>query len=615
MDKIDLQKLEELNNQHVIKVVEEAIQLCKPVKVVVITDSKEDIAYVRELALINGEEAKLMMEGHTIHFDGYYDQARDKRHTKYLLSEEVNWGLGVNYIEKDKGLKEIYSFLDGSMAGKEMLVRFFSLGPTNSIFSLKALQITDSAYVAHSEDLLYRKGYEEFKSLNGSSDFFFFLHSAGRLENGVSVDIDKRRIYIDLKENRVYSVNNQYAGNSLGLKKLAFRLAIHKAQNEGWLAEHMFIMGVHGPNGRVTYFTGAYPSACGKTSTAMIPGQSVVGDDIAYLKKVNGAVRAVNVENGIFGIIRDVNPQDDPLIYQALITPRELIFSNVLINKGIPYWLGMGKDRPDKGINYSGEWFKGKKDREGNVIDCSHKNARYTIRLSALENIDPKANDSAGVPVQAIIYGGRDSDTTIPVVESLDWAHGVFLGATVESETTSATIGAQGVRKHNPMANLDFISVPFKTYIENHLKFAEGLEEVPKIYATNYFLKDESGNYLNSKLDKKVWILWAEGRVHNEYEAIETPIGQIPKYEDLKTLFTRELNKDYTKTEYLQQFSLRVTKYLEKMERMSKIFENIEMPATFTEELKAQIVRLRETRTKFGEDIISPFKFLDRQNK
>ena len=609
MDKIDLQKLEELNNQYVIKVVEEAIQLCKPAKVVVITDLKKDIAYVRELALINGEEAKLKTEGHTIHFDGYYDQGRDKANTKYLLSKDVDWGMNINSIEKDKGLKEIYSYLDGSMAGKEMLVRFFSLGPTNSIFSLKALQITDSAYVAHSEDLLYRQGYEEFKKLNGSPDFFFFLHSAGRLENGVSKDIDKRRIYIDLDENRVYSVNNQYAGNSLGLKKLAFRLAIKKANKEEWLAEHMFIMGVHGPKDRVTYFTGAFPSACGKTSTAMIPGQSVVGDDIAYLKKISGIVRAANVENGIFGIIQDVNPQDDPLIYQALITPRELIFSNVLINDVIPYWLGMGKDVPDKGINHSGEWFKGKKDSEDNVIDCSHKNARYTIKLDALKNIDPKANDPSGVPVQAIIYGGRDSDTTIPVVESLSWSHGVFLGATVESETTSATIGAQGVRKHNPMANLDFISVPFKTYIENHLKFTQGLNDVPKIYATNYFLKDEPGNYLNSKLDKKVWLLWAEGRVHGEFEAIETPVGLIPKYEDLKTLFIRELDKDYTEAEYIQQFSLRVLKYLEKMERMSKIFENIQMPETFTEELKAQIERLRETRTKFTEDIISPLSF------
>ena len=610
MDKINLQKLEKLNNRYVTEKIEEAIKLCKPAKVNIISDSKEDINYVRKLALDTGEEKKLKMEGHTIHFDGYYDQARDKEHTKYLLSQKVNWGLGINYIEKDKGLKEVHSFLDGSMVGKEMLVRFFSLGPTNSMFSLRALQITDSAYVAHSEDLLYRQGYQEFKKLNGSPNFFFFLHSAGRLENGVSADINKRRIYIDLEENRVFSVNNQYAGNSIGLKKLAFRLAINKAQHESWLAEHMFIMGVHGPKNRVSYFTGAFPSGCGKTSTAMIPGQTVVGDDIAYLRKVNGEVRAVNVESGIFGIIRDVNPDDDPLIYQALTTPRELIFSNVLINDNKPYWLGMKKDIPKEGVNYSGEWTKSKKDDKGNEITPSHKNARYTIRLNALKNIDERADDPTGVPIKAVIYGGRDSDTTIPVVESINWAHGVFLGATIESETTAATLGAQGVRKHNPMANLDFISVPIKTYIENHLKFVNDLKKIPKIYATNYFLKDEKGNYLNSKLDKKVWILWAEGRVNNEYEAIETPVGRIPKYEDIKTLFNSKLNKDYTRKEYEQQFSLKVTKYLEKMERMIKIFGHIDMPVTFNKELKSQILRLQETREKYGKEIISPFDFL-----
>ncbi|TFB08030.1 phosphoenolpyruvate carboxykinase (GTP) [Candidatus Atribacteria bacterium MT.SAG.1] len=610
MDKISLGKLGRLNNQYVINVVEEAIQLCKPAKVTVITDLKEDISYVRELALINGEEKKLKVEGHTIHFDGYYDQGRDKQHTKYLMSQDVDWGLGVNSIEKGEGLKEVYSYLDGSMTGKEMLMRFFSLGPTNSIFSLKALQVTDSAYVAHSEDLLYRPGYEEFKKLNGSSDFFFFLHSAGRLENGVSVDIDKRRIYIDLEENKVYSVNNQYAGNSLGLKKLAFRLAIKKANEEGWLAEHMFIMGVHDPNSRVTYFTGAYPSACGKTSTAMIPGQTVVGDDIAYLRKIDGRVRAVNVESGIFGIIRDVNEEDDPLIYQALTTPRELIFSNVLIKEGRPYWKGMKKEIPDNGINFSGEWYKGKKDKDGNKIDPSHKNSRFTLRLNALKNLDPKVNDPAGVPIKAIIYGGRDSDTTVPIVESLTWEHGVFLGAIVESETTSATIGAQGVRTHNPMANLDFISAPFMTYIENHFRFKTGLKEIPKIYAVNYFLKDENGNYLTGKIYNKLWILWAEGRVNGDYEVIETPIGRIPKYEDLKEMSARELGKDYTKEEYIKVFSIRIEKYLEKMERMSKIFENVKMPAAFTEELKAQTERLKETKAKFGENIISPSEFL-----
>lgn len=608
MDKTYLEKLNELNNPHVIKYVEEAIKLCKPAKVTVLTDAPEDAEYVKQLAIKNGEEKPLAMEGHTIHFDGPRDQARDKDNTKYLLSKEVDWGLDINYVQKDKGLEEVLSFLDGAMEGKEMLVRCYCLGPTNSKFSLPALQITDSSYVVHSEDILYRAGFEEFKKLNGSDDFFVFLHSAGKLENGVSAEIDKRRIYIDIEENRVYTVNNQYAGNSVGLKKLAFRLAIKKAQNEDWLAEHMFVMGVHGKPGRVTYFTGAFPSACGKTSTAMIPGQTIVGDDIAYLKNVDGVMKAVNVERGIFGIIQDVNPDDDPVIYDALTTPGEVIFSNVLINDGKPYWLGSKQDVPDKGINFTGEWYKGKKDDKGNEIPYAHKNARYTITIDALKNADPMLNDPEGVVVDGILYGGRDSDTTVPVVEAIDWEHGVFLGATIESETTAATLGAEGVRKHNPMANLDFISVPLGKYIDSHLKFAKGLKKVPTVFATNYFLRNKEGQFTNGKLDKKVWVLWADGRVNGDYDAIETPVGKIPKYEDLVALFKSALNKDYSKEEYVEQFSIRIDKYLEKMSRMEKIFSKIEMPEAFTAQLKAQIQRLKDAKAKYQKSEVSPFE-------
>ncbi len=609
MDEINQKKLEALNNPYVIQRVEEAIILCQPEKITVVTDAPEDIQYVRELALKSKEEEKLRLEGHTVHFDGYHDQGRDKENTRYLVSEKIDWGIDLNSIDKDKGLEEVKSYFKGSMKGKEMLVRFFSLGPTHSSFSIPALQITDSAYVAHSEDLLYRNNYEGFKDLNGSNQFFFFLHSAGRLENNVSIDIDKRRIYIDLEGNSVYSVNNQYAGNSIGLKKLAFRLAINKASGEGWLAEHMFIMGVHGKNGRTTYFTGAFPSACGKTSTAMLPGQSIVGDDIAYMKKINGEVRAANVEKGIFGIIADVNPEDDPVIYQALTTKREIIFSNVLIKDSIPYWMGMGKDLPEEGINYSGKWYSGKKDEHDNEIDPSHKNARYTIRLGELKNIDPEAENPEGVPVDGFVYGGRDSDTSMPIVESLNWDHGVFIGATIESETTAATLGKQGVRKHNPMANLDFISIPFADYIKNHLSFKENLTRVPKIFATNYFLKDEQGHFLNAKIDKVVWMVWAEGRVHGEFEAIETPVGRIPLYEDLKSLFLQELNREYAKEDYIKQFSLRIDKYLEKMSRMQNVFSNITMTDTeFNKELENQIERLHKTREEHGKAVVSPFE-------
>lgn len=609
LDRENLRKLEMLNNKKVMDYVYEAIDLCKPDKVTVITDSEEDINYVRNLAIKNGEEKKLKMEGHTVHFDGINDQGRDKANTRYLVSEKVDWGIEVNTMLQPDGVAEVTDIMRGIMEGKEMLVSFFSLSPTNSPFSMRAMQITDSAYVVHSEEILYRSGYEEFKRLKGSDDFFFFIHSAGKLENGVSANIDKRRIFIDLVENRVYTVNNQYAGNSVGLKKLAFRLAIQKANKEGWLAEHMFIMGVHGRPGRVTYFSGAFPSACGKTSTAMIPGQTIIGDDIAYIRNIDGELRAVNVEKGIFGIIQDVNIDDDPLIYEALTSPGEVIFSNVLVNDGKPYWLGMGQEVPDEGENYSGKWYKGKKDEKGREILYAHKNARYTIALHDLKNVDKRIDDPKGVRIDAIVYGGRDSDTTVPIAESLSWAHGVFVGATVESETTAATIGKEGVRHHDPMANLDFVTVPLGKYIDNHLKFGKGLKKTPTIYSTNYFLKDENGKYLNGKLDKKIWILWADGRVNGEFDAIETPIGRIPKYEDIKALFKRELDKEYTKEEYIKQFSIRVAKYLEKMNRMNKIFNRLNMPKEFTAEMEAQSNRLKDAQKKYG-DIISPYTFV-----
>ncbi|MHC4147970.1 MAG: phosphoenolpyruvate carboxykinase domain-containing protein, partial [Planctomycetota bacterium] len=359
-------RLAALENSRMHEFVADAIELCNPASAFVCTDNPKDIAYFAELAIKNGEERPLNIKGHTRHFDGYYDQARDKAQTKYLLPPGSQLGESLNSIDKKVGVEEVRSFLKDSMAGRQMLICFWVLGPPDSDFSIPCIQITDSPYVAHSESILYRPGYEQFKKIAASPDFFRFLHSEGQLENYVSRSIEKRRVYIDLEENLVYSVNTQYGGNTIGLKKLALRLAIQKASPEGWLAEHMFVMGAHGPAGRVTYFTGAFPSACGKTSTSMLPGQTIVGDDIAYLRKKAGQVRCVNVEKGIFGIIRDVNPEDDPVIYQALTNPCEVIFSNVLIDKNNkPHWLGMSSELPTEGTNHSGKWQKGKTDEKG----------------------------------------------------------------------------------------------------------------------------------------------------------------------------------------------------------------------------------------------------------
>ncbi len=609
IDEKSLERLKEIDNKKVNEIIEYYVELCKPAKVTILDDSEESIQYIRDLALKSGEEATLATNGHTIHFDSFYDQGRDLQNTIVLLPKGLKLSKSIKTKERKAGLKEIFKLMEGIMKGKEMLVKFYCLGPNNSRFSICALQLTDSSYVVHSEDILYRQGYQDFKKLKNKKEFFHFIHSAGELENNVTKNIDKRRVYMDLEKERVLTVNNQYAGNSVGLKKLASRLAISKAHKESWLCEHMFVMGAH-PEGknRVTYFTGAFPSGCGKTSTAMIPGQTIIGDDLAYIKAdKEGFARAVNVEQGIFGIIQDVNPKDDPLIYKSIVTPRELIFSNVLIKDKKPYWLGMGQKLPKEGINYSGEWKEGNQ-KDGKEILPAHKNARYTIRINELENADERANDPKGVKVKGFIYGGRDSDTSVPVLQSLSWSHGVYIGAILESETTAQTTGQEGVRKHNPMSNIEFLTVTLAVYIENHIKFGEALDNAPLIFATNYFIKEDN-KFLNEKVDKKVWLNWMEGRIHEEYDGIETPIGIIPKYDDLKLLFRKIFNKDYTQEDYVNQFSIRVKKYLEKLDRVEPIFREEEnIPKAFFEHLNQERERLKKALKEKGE-VISPFDF------
>ncbi len=601
------QKLMDLPNPKLHRFIADAIELCDPATVVVCTDDSSDIAYVRKQAVARQEETPLTIEGHTVHFDGYFDQGRDKDKTKYLVPPGMNLGERLNTAGKAEGTAEVRALLKGQMAGREAYVRFFCLGPVNSAFSISGVQITDSAYVGHSEDLLYRSGYEQFKRLGDGEDFFRVMHSCGELTEGnVSKNYEDKRIYIDLEDELVYSVNTQYGGNTIGFKKLALRLAIRKADREGWLSEHMFVVGIHGPKGRKTYFTGAFPSACGKTSTAMLPGESIVGDDIAYLRIIDGEARAVNVESGIFGIIQDVNSKDDPVIYKVLTTPGEVIFSNILIKDGKPYWLGMGQALPKDGVNYAGQWHEGMKGPDGATVSAAHKNARYTVSLRALANVDPKLDDPDGIAVSGIIYGGRDSDTWVPVQQSLSWDHGVIaMGASLESETTAATIGQEGVRAFQPMSNLDFVAIPLGKYIQNHLDFAKGLKEAPTIFAVNYFLKGADGKYLNGMADKAVWAKWMERRVNGEVEAIEGPTGWLPVYADLKALFKDVLKQEYTPEQYAEQFSIRVPENIKKIDRIEEIYRTQvpDTPQIVFDTLAAQRKRLQEVQAKFGDRV------------
>jgi phosphoenolpyruvate carboxykinase (GTP) len=613
MSEVDYQKLVAITNPKAYEFIAKASDLCNADKIFICSDSAEDIAYVRQQAIASGEEkAVLTLPGHTVHFDGIHDQGRDRQATKYLVPRGISFSKALNQIDRQEGLVEVKGLLRDSMNGRTMIVRFISLGPPNSIFTILGLQCTDSWYVAHSEDLLYRPGYEVFRQSEPNREFLRVLHSAGKLnENMTSAEHEKKRIYIDYMDNTIYSVNTQYAGNSVGFKKLAFRLAIRKANYEGWLAEHMMIMGVNGPSGRKSYFSGAFPSACGKTSTAMLPGETILGDDIAYIRDIGSVARAVNVESGIFGIIQDVNPVDDSSIYKVLTSPGEIIFSNVLVKGDQPYWLGMGSEIPKDGINFSGEWHEGKTDESGEKIPPAHKNARYAVALKALENCDPELDNPMGVELSGIMYGGRDAKAYVPVQQSFDWEHGIIAyGASLETETTFATIGEEGVPEINMMSTQDFISIPLGQNICNNLEFGRKLKKAPLVFGVNYFLEDREGKFLNSPQDKHVWIKWMELRVHSEVGAIRSPTGFLPKYEDLKKLFNRVLSKDYAKEDYVKQFTIRVPENLAKIERVQRFYqENVsDTPAQLFELLDQQRQRLVEARERFG-DYISPEKF------
>ncbi|MGO8805225.1 MAG: phosphoenolpyruvate carboxykinase (GTP) [Candidatus Bathyarchaeia archaeon] len=610
----DFKKLSTINNPNVHEFIAKESDLCQPKEIFICSDSAEDIAHVRKQAISSGEEqAILTLPGHTVHFDGEYDQGRDRQATKYLVPKGVVLSKALNQMDRQEGLAEVRSVLRDSMKDKTMIVRFISLGPQDSIFTILGLQCTDSWYVAHSESLLYRSGYDQFVKAGPKSDFLRVVHSAGQLNGDmISIYHDKKCVYIDHMDNTIYSVNTQYAGNSVGFKKLAFRLAIRKASSEGWLAEHMLLMGVQGPGGRKTYFAGAFPSACGKTSTAMLPGETILGDDIAYIRDIDAVAHAVNVESGIFGIIQDVNPKDDALIYQLLTSPGEIIFSNVLVKDGKPYWLGMGRELPKDGCNYTGAWFDGKKDESGGDIPPANKNARYTLALKALKNCDTELHNPIGIEVGGIMYGGRDYKAYVPVQQSFSWEHGIIAyGASLETVTTFATVGKEGIPEINMMSIQDFISIPLGKNVHNNLGFGRKLKKQPIIFGVNYFLKEVgNGKYLNGTQDKHVWIKWMEQRVHSEVDALETPTGFIPKYEDLQKLFKQVLNKNYSKEDYVKQFAIRVPENLAKIDRVSRFYqENVtDTPLELFGILYLQRQRLLEAQKKFG-DYISPENF------
>ena len=550
-----------------------------PASIFINTASDEDAAYIRQQALEIGEEIQLAKVRHTCHFDGPNDQGRDTANTKYLAYASTEISSLQNKIEHRAGLIEIREIMDHIMTGKEMIVSFISRGPVGSLVADPTLQITDSFYVTHSELILYRMMEPEAfsRDIAGKGYMFINYHSAGELNaDHVSVNLDKRRIYMDVERFRSYSMNAQYAGNTIAPKKINHRFAnMNNLRNYFGkrLDEHMFITGFD-VDGEVVYFAGAYPSGCGKTGTAMT-GTHLIGDDLAkiFIDADSGEVRAVNPESGMFGIIEGVNRNDDPETMAVLTSEEsEVIFSNLLISDGKPYWQGMGEELPEEGRNFKGLW------RRDSGEPPSHKNARFTIRLNELENYDPAAEDPAGVKLSILLYGGRDYTTMPTIVKAHNWMDTVVHGAIIRSATTATEIGADGSEKRSPFANEAFFPGPLSQYIRHYKAFGENPDiaegNLPSGFQVNYWLHKsargplapgEEDGLLGEKRDTKVWMRIMALMHQQKVDTIWTPVGSIPKYVDLKRLFAEIIDKEYSKELYTKQFSLYIDNLLDRV--------------------------------------------------
>ncbi len=617
LDGTHFDRIESVRNPRVRIKIANAIVMCDPEVVYVNTGSEADRRFIRKLALEKGEERALPMEGHTIHYDLREEQGRIIDRTYYIANPDELVSSLAQRMDRESAFREVREKMGGIMKGMTMIIGFYTRGPVGSPVSNPALEITSSAYVSHSAEILYRNAFDAFdREVERLGHFYANIHSEGKNR---PEDLPNARVLMDRSHQTTYSFNCTYAGNTLLLKKGNHRFSVDRSvyQRRGEeLAEHMFITGIEGPEGRVTWFTGAAPSGCGKTTTAMA-GTHFVGDDLAQMWIAeDGTVRSVNPECGIFGIIEDVNREGDPKLMEVLRKPgHEVIWSNVLIDdNGVPHWTGNGEAPPEKGINFQGPWERGMVDDKGKPVPVSHPNARCTLASASLANFSDRAEDPAGVETRVVTYSGRDSDTMPPVWVAKTADEGVVIGACIVSAATATEVGATGV-KRSPWANAPFIPGALGDYMESQFAFfgSSRIKEArrPILAGLNYFLTEEarggdSRKLLGEKKDVKVWMAWLERRSHGDVDAIATPIGYLPKYADLKQLFSEIIDKSYPESLYRKQFSLYIDNIVARVDLQLSAYGKEEgIPARLSDILKRQREGLIRLKDRFGP-VVSP---------
>lgn len=589
------------NNKYVLSWIDEMAAMTQPDKIVWIDGTDEQAEALRAEACSTGEMIKLNQEklpGCYLHRTAVNDVARVEGRTYICTPTKEEAGNINNWMDPQEMYAKLKKLYTGAMKGRTMYVIPYSMGVVGSDFAKYGIELTDSIYVVLNMLIMTRVGTNVLEALGDSPDYIKGLHAKADL------DEENRYIVHFPQDNTIMSVNSGYGGNVLlGKKCFALRIASYLGRKEGWMAEHMLILGLENPQGEVRYISAAFPSACGKTNLAMLIPPEVfrkkgykvwcVGDDIAWLRVgKDGRLWAVNPENGFFGVAPGTNEHSN---YNALATTRkDTIFTNVCHNldDNTVWWEGLDDNPPKNALNWRGEkWDYTKYDKNDKVgTSGAHPNSRFTAKAINCPCISPEFNSMTGVPIDAIVFGGRRAKTAPLVYQSFNWQHGTFVGSIMASETTAAAAGAVGVVRRDPMAMRPFAGYNMGDYFKHWLDMGKNIPNPPKIFHVNWFRTDDEGHFIWPGFgDNMRVLLWILDRCAGVADAVETPIGFVPKAEDIN-IEGLDIDLDVMR----ELLTVDKASWLEDVENIKEFYKLVgdHVPAELQKELTALEARL-----------------------
>ncbi|MBR2926180.1 MAG: phosphoenolpyruvate carboxykinase (GTP) [Clostridia bacterium] len=582
-------------NKHVLSWIEEMSSLVSPEKIVWIDGSEEQANDLRAQACATGELVALNQEEYPncyLHRTAINDVARVENRTFICTRNKEDAGTINHWMDPTECYAKLSKLYKNSYRGKTMYVIPYSMGVVGSDFAKIGIELTDSIYVVLNMLIMTRVGKNVIDALGDSADFVKGLHAVA------DCDEENRYICHFPEDNTIWSVNSGYGGNVLlGKKCFALRIASYLGRKEGWMAEHMLILGLENPQGEVQYIAAAFPSACGKTNLAMLippeiykkAGYKVwtVGDDIAWIRVgEDGRLYAVNPENGFFGVAPGTNEHSN---YNALMTTkRDCIFTNVChdLDNNTVWWEDLNDNPPTNALNWRGEKWDYKAYNKADKVGTAgaHPNSRFTAKAENCPCISSEFNSLKGVPLTAIIFGGRRAKTAPLVYQSRDWQHGTFVGSIMASETTAAAAGKVGVVRRDPMAMRPFVGYDMGDYFEHWLNMGKKIANPPKIFHVNWFRTDDAGHFIWPGFGDNMRVLmWILARCAGEVEAVETPIGFVPKAEDINIEGLADVNLDTVR----DLLTVDKKSWLEDVENIKEFYAQIggRVPAALYDEL------------------------------